>query len=78
MYIGIPSSPEEGKKILTSPKFEEATAPIWYSYGLSPSILYHIRHSLSTKTFCKENLNKKEKIRRSGFLIKLYPALGFL
>ena len=51
MYIGIPSSPEEGKKILTSPKFEEATAPIWYSYGLSPRILYHIRHSLSIKTF---------------------------
>jgi hypothetical protein len=29
----------KAKKIKTSSKIEEATAPIWYSYGLSPIIL---------------------------------------
>jgi hypothetical protein len=33
MYIGIPSSPEEGKKDFNFPEIEEATAPLWYSYG---------------------------------------------
>ena len=30
------------KKDFNFPEIEEATAPIWYSYGLSPRLLYHI------------------------------------
>ena len=48
MYIGITSLfVEEGKKISASSETKEATAPLWYSYGLAPSILYHSQEKLS-------------------------------
>ena len=40
MYIGITSLfSRKVKKISTSSRIEEATAPLWYSYGLKAIII---------------------------------------
>jgi hypothetical protein len=39
MYIGIPSSPEEGKKILTSPKLRKQPHRYGTPTGIKPQLL---------------------------------------